>query len=1547
MTNPRDFEASTIISTGSGEEHKLPPLTGEDAVYKGQVVVNFAKSNPDLISSSAGFFLRVGSALTESPGDYLIRVGPAYVTNDPTTLDAPDIEFTGEVERYKETGQLWYRTTDKAFFVNDGDVWQRLTPVKASQLVEGVSRFSTVEEVLQGTSVDTAVSPSTLNAWRSDYEFIQRRRSGIQLYVDADTGTDDLLNDGRDPYNPFLTIERALLEVSRASYVPGLNNDLYDNFTVNISSGDYTVDNRPGAVNYLNLPRLPFGTSGPILAYTVPNPVIEFDAPLSRIRILDATQAGFRVGQEIYGSSGGVAIISRIASGFLFLRRVRGLWQAGDTIKYANYSYFNSPTGGVIVPRGCSLVAIDLRKTNIRPMYLGDISLADADPECLTPGRTSFFKLTGGCYLFGFTFADSLTQKVSHHLCSCVEFAATADIQGSSYSLYKKIFQVFGNTVSPAIVESDFQAVVAENEIVTSTLNNTSTDSDGFLIIDNVVSSSPYIYNCSLRSRFGLNGMLIDGSKATGLRSMVTAQFTNVSLQSDPNAFVEDLTQPGNKRYKPNWRHVAFRAINGGYAQIVSCFVICSAYHYETIDGGELSITNSCSNFGDYSLVAKGYSPVALSQDKGAVTRKITPPKPIDPEVLVIPVVTLFAESTTSTRIYVNGDLDSERISPFNFVLGEQIYIKGVDNTEYSATLNSIEPVVQQDSNGWFLAVSSVSNGIFNNKDILADFNIYIKRVPDFRLPDDRIYWLRLEGLNFTGLRRPVENFIVRFDENRVGSQLEATLFVGKVRSTDTQGAPLPPGTYEIALLSANGDNESIDDLYPPVNVDRPIENPASSLTYIATSTFLRDLGFSPTEITDLLQVSDDPLELDRTVYLEFNRPSLIRCSSHTWEWQGYLNYSSALPKFQDKVLSFEESVARIKKQTFGGRVYNTGMDQDGNFLIGDKLIDLKTGEEVSINKRFTEDSKVFSRVTITQKLLLFAGATLDVRSGIISVDTQTRFSGPIPADSAYRLYATTESGGLIEIATEEEALAGVDQLRAIVPQTLNAFTTAAINDLKDALAVSFATQDLQATNLVVTDETDLQGSLSVGGPASFAEDVNIEGSTAIDGSLTVGTDATFGGALSAGSDGTFGGDVVIAGTLSVAGASSFSTMVGESLNLTDVLNTVDLNATGDTALKATTVEGNFTNVDGTSELENLIVTDTVDLTGSTLAPLATGVDPGFIKVASLADTLALDPPENTAIDAKILNDFIQARFGSFANGIADLRLSLQNNSPIPNANVNSTSSIYLHPFEGNNISLYNTVRNFWQIIPINNVLTFNLNAIGCTAANTLYDLFAFNSGTETSPVISLIGVQDATITNFQGVRVQSGNLGRRFVGSVATRAGGVTAQRLTQSVNGGTSPSCIYLANAYNTKLTAVSFSMANSWTDRVTTNFIFPPGYDEESQCQVVVANESTLDAIADIYCSEPEDFSGPAFNSGVYVTMALASTDNPGGILSGDFAVNFEATQGECSGDNQTATSTLSVSVEKNYHVVQYLWKTVGPTDVFINEHETHGMTVKVFV
>ena len=176
-----------------------------------------------------------------------------------------------------------------------------------------------------------------------------------------------------------------------------------------------------------------------------------------------------------------------------------------------------------------------------------------------------------------------------------------------------------------------------------------STGSKLALSSDTVTSSSPYIFNISLRSVFGMCGMEADGSKATGFRSMVVAQFTGIGLQKDDRAFVkynedspatgtyDDNTVSGNEnlsnsskaRYKPEYRNFHVKVSNNSFIQAVSIFAIGFSEHFVTENGGDISLTNSNSNFGANALTSVGFRTDAFTQDDQGFITHIIPPKEI------------------------------------------------------------------------------------------------------------------------------------------------------------------------------------------------------------------------------------------------------------------------------------------------------------------------------------------------------------------------------------------------------------------------------------------------------------------------------------------------------------------------------------------------------------------------------------------------------------------------------------------------------------------------------------------------------------------------------------------------------------------------------------------------------------------------------------------------------------------------------------------------------------------------------------------------------
>jgi hypothetical protein len=104
------------------------------------------------------------------------------------------------------------------------------------------------------------------------------------------------------------------------------------------------------------------------------------------------------------------------------------------------------------------------------------------------------------------------------------------------------------------------------------------------------ITTSPYIQDCSSITTTG-TGMRVDGSHVTGfLRSMVLDAYTQFNS--------------GGK---------GIHILNNGYAQLVSIFSICCTESVLCESGGQCSITNSNSSFGDRGLVANGKSNVLFT----------------------------------------------------------------------------------------------------------------------------------------------------------------------------------------------------------------------------------------------------------------------------------------------------------------------------------------------------------------------------------------------------------------------------------------------------------------------------------------------------------------------------------------------------------------------------------------------------------------------------------------------------------------------------------------------------------------------------------------------------------------------------------------------------------------------------------------------------------------------------------------------------------------------------------------------------------------------
>jgi hypothetical protein len=552
--------------------------------------------------------------------------------------------------------------------------------------------------------------------------FLKSIRGNV-LYVDGNNldATDSIDNQGNSQVRPFKTIQRALLEASRFSYQRGLDNDRFEKTSIVVYPGEHIIDNRPGWI--------PDG----------PDPL---DPTIPRFLL----RAGV-ASNNFFPFDG--------ATNFNLETDENELYK------------LNSIHGGVIIPRGVSLVGMDLRKTKIRPRYV-------PNPENDNIERTAIFRLTGGSFFWNFTVFDANPSgqvyqdytvnkrlpNYSHNKLTVFEYAdgvnpvEIAD-QFLGYSsdrtdldmYYEKVSIAYGaassRAINPTFPQSgiDIQAITGEFEIVGSKGENfivsnifsgdgtTSSDiitvelnrpiaglnvntaiqiqgvpTPGYngsyvineivgpttiryravtapaipnpnisastvilnVVVDTVNSASPYIFNVSLRSVFGMCGIHADGDKADGFKSVVIAQFTGIGLQKDNNAFVRfnpttgiyedrtivpNLSSDSRAVYKPTYENFHIKASNDAFMQLVSVFAIGFAKQFVVESGGDFSVTNSNSNFGARALVASGFKRQAFSQDDVGYITHIIPPRQIESEDITLNFGSIDVGLTTSSSV--------------------------------------------------------------------------------------------------------------------------------------------------------------------------------------------------------------------------------------------------------------------------------------------------------------------------------------------------------------------------------------------------------------------------------------------------------------------------------------------------------------------------------------------------------------------------------------------------------------------------------------------------------------------------------------------------------------------------------------------------------------------------------------------------------------------------------------------------------------------------------------------------------------------------------
>ena len=846
--------------------------------------------------------------------------------------------------------------------------------------------------------------------------FLKNVKGNI-LYVDPNNldATDGIENQGNSMARPFKTIQRALIEAARFSYQKGKDNDRFEKTTIYLAPGPHHIDNRPGWIPNGGSFTLRSGvTSSDLTAYSN---TTNFD-------IFDTNNDLYKI---------------------------------------------NSIHGGVIIPRGVSIVGQDLRKCVIRPIYV-------PNPENNLIERSALFRVTGGCYLNQFTIKDADTNKVcykdytsnpfkptfSHHKLTAFEYAdgkndvninddfltyttdrtdldmyyekigiaygpgsgreITPDYPNANVDINPKIdeFRIVGpvegsvgiNSIkagdgvtastiidvqlSEAIFGLNTDTNVIINNVTDPRYNGTflvteivSTNQDGTtgfkyevpnvpadalpnptgstieLSTDTVTSASPYIFNCSLRSVYGMCGMHADGSKADGFKSMVVAQYTGVGLQVDDKAFVkynstsgtfDDFTTVPNLHtdidavYRPEYSNFHIKASNNSLIQLVSIFAIGYANQFVVETGGDFSVTNSNSNFGQTALISRGYKDNVFAQDDVGYVTQIIPPRTLKPEITTIEFSSIDISKTTSvantSRLYLYEETNVDE-PPITTIQGFRLGAKKDDELnviipESGTPTNFRARIVMDDTAYATKKISSkkigrvgrnvsAGNSITNSIFTLTEDHQFIQgesvRIVsnDGRLPDglehNKVYFAIVDGLgddriqlaqtlndSLTGNNISINNLgDTLVIESRVSDKMAGD--IGHPVQYDTtenqwyvnvSGASTENNIY--SKLTAGG----LGDASPRTFLERQIDTRQSSdrihqLRFVIPSTTGSDSARPPLD-SYILQESGDVTGATNTeVALEFNPGSVTMSNDaqlRNFRFIAGVNYSGGIAYF-------------------------------------------------------------------------------------------------------------------------------------------------------------------------------------------------------------------------------------------------------------------------------------------------------------------------------------------------------------------------------------------------------------------------------------------------------------------------------------------------------------------------------------------------------------------------------------------------------------------------------------------------------------------------
>ena len=286
---------------------------------------------------------------------------------------------------------------------------------------------------------------------------------------------------------------------------------------------------------------------------------------------------------------------------------------------------------------------------------------------------------------------------------------------------------------------------------------------------------------------------------------------------------------------------------------------------------------------------------------------------------------------------------------------------------------------------------------------------------------------------------------------------------------------------------------------------------------------------------------------------IQFHRPSYIRASGHTFEYLGYGpgNYSTGLPQVQVKTLSREEEFLSQSQETAAGIVVYTGMNNDGDFYIGNKLINSSTGKEetfdIPVPTITGQDparlSVVFDEVIVKERILVEGGKSKTILS---------EFDGPVNFDKEVKINDKTTINGLTKINNDVE------------------ITSTTQSNNKDT------------GSLITEGGVGIEKNLNIGG------NLNVSGVSTFVGLVTCQSDLFVGGGVSVVGVVTISEDIVLGGNLQTIGGG------GAIVSSGGTFGNIQVGTTDDNEIDTSTGNLTIDSDGGTTTLD-----DNVEINGS------------------------------------------------------------------------------------------------------------------------------------------------------------------------------------------------------------------------------------------------------------------------------------------------------------------------------------------------------------